>query len=139
MSECRDDFHLMVRNAKLYNQEGSYVYVDATELQRAFDATYEQLVPGSGLPGAEDPLPDIPVSAAGPSGTSGAIGTLLPTAEGGANGHAGGDDEQEEDGEDGGHDDENRGASAAPSGSRPGTSSGMKIKLKRRNETMEED
>lgn len=51
---CRDEFHLMVRNAKTYNQEGSWVYNDAVELQKAFDATYDMLCRFSGLPGSEN-------------------------------------------------------------------------------------
>ncbi|TKY84939.1 hypothetical protein EX895_006019 [Sporisorium graminicola] len=51
---CRDEFHLMVRNAKTYNQEGSWVYNDAVELQKAFDTTYDMLCRLSGLPGSEN-------------------------------------------------------------------------------------
>ncbi|CDW98397.1 hypothetical protein [Sporisorium scitamineum] len=51
---CRDEFHLMVRNAKTYNQEGSWVYNDAVELQKAFDTTYDMLCRFSGLPGSEN-------------------------------------------------------------------------------------
>ncbi|SPO22499.1 probable SNF2 - component of SWI/SNF global transcription activator complex [Ustilago trichophora] len=51
---CRDEFHLMVRNAKTYNQEGSWVYNDAVELQKAFDTTYDMLCRHSGLPGSEN-------------------------------------------------------------------------------------
>jgi ATP-dependent helicase STH1/SNF2 len=49
----RDDWRLMFDNARTYNQEGSWVYVDAEEMERVFDATYERVVEGSGLPGAE--------------------------------------------------------------------------------------
>ncbi|KAJ9477540.1 Transcription regulatory protein SNF2 [Pseudozyma hubeiensis] len=51
---CRDEFHLMVRNAKTYNQEGSWVYNDAVEMQKAFDTTYDMLCRFSGLPGSEN-------------------------------------------------------------------------------------
>ncbi|PWZ03180.1 hypothetical protein BCV70DRAFT_229513 [Testicularia cyperi] len=54
VDSCREDFHLMVRNAKTYNQEGSWVYNDAVELQKAFDATYDMLCRFSGLPGSEN-------------------------------------------------------------------------------------
>lgn len=59
VATCRDEFHLMVSNAKTYNQEGSWVYNDAVELQAAFDRTYDLVTRGSGLPGAEGgPSPD---------------------------------------------------------------------------------
>ncbi|EST06220.1 Helicase/SANT-associated, DNA binding [Kalmanozyma brasiliensis GHG001] len=51
---CRDEFHLMVRNAKTYNQEGSWVYNDAVELQKAFDGVYDMFCRHSGLPGSEN-------------------------------------------------------------------------------------
>lgn len=117
VSECRDDFHLMAANAKTYNEEGSWVYVDAVELQGAFDAMYNQLVPGSGLPGAEGG------GGAGPAGqTSG-----LSSANGQGTGE---DDEDDED------DDEEEEEEEAPLPPKP---SGMKIKLKRRNEIMDEE
>jgi ATP-dependent helicase STH1/SNF2 len=52
----RDDWRLMFDNARTYNQEGSWVYVDAEEMERVFDVTYERVVEGSGLPGAEGVL-----------------------------------------------------------------------------------
>jgi ATP-dependent helicase STH1/SNF2 len=52
VNQYRDDFKLMVRNAKTYNQEGSWVYIDAEEMERVFDATFERVTAGSGLPGA---------------------------------------------------------------------------------------
>lgn len=114
VSECRDDFHLMAANAKTYNEEGSWVYVDAVELQGAFDAMYNQLVPGSGLPGAE-----------GGGATGGNTGPSSANGQG-----AGDDDEDDED------DDEEEEEEEAPVPPKP---SGMKIKLKRRNEIMDED
>jgi ATP-dependent helicase STH1/SNF2 len=42
----------MFQNARTYNQEGSWVYIDADEMEKVFDATYERVVVGSGLPGA---------------------------------------------------------------------------------------
>jgi ATP-dependent helicase STH1/SNF2 len=42
----------MFANAKVYNQEGSWVYVDAEQMERVFDSTYERVMAGSGLPGA---------------------------------------------------------------------------------------
>jgi len=48
----RDDWKLMFQNARTYNQEGSWVYVDADEMEKVFDATFERVTTGSGLPGA---------------------------------------------------------------------------------------
>ena len=43
---------LMFKNARTYNQEGSWVYIDADEMEKVFDAAFAKLVTGSGLPGA---------------------------------------------------------------------------------------
>ena len=43
---------LMFNNARTYNQEGSWVYVDAEEMEKAFDAAFTRVINGSGLPGA---------------------------------------------------------------------------------------
>ncbi|CAO1614629.1 unnamed protein product [Sympodiomycopsis kandeliae] len=107
VQECKDDIHLMAKNAKTYNEEGSWVYVDAVELQGAFDKMYDQLVSGSGLPGAD--------------------GEEDEDGEPAVNGSRGDGDEEEEEGE--------YAAPRAPS--RP--SGGMKIKLKRRSEVMDDD
>jgi ATP-dependent helicase STH1/SNF2 len=48
----RNDWKLMFRNARTYNQEGSWVYIDAEEMEKVFDATFERVTVGSGLPGA---------------------------------------------------------------------------------------
>lgn len=42
----------MFTNARTYNQEGSWVYVDAEEMEKVFDAAFDRYVAGSGLPGA---------------------------------------------------------------------------------------
>ncbi|KAF8575918.1 hypothetical protein K439DRAFT_1640966 [Ramaria rubella] len=47
------DWRLMFNNAKTYNQEGSWVYVDAEEMQKVLESTFRDLTAGSGLPGAE--------------------------------------------------------------------------------------
>ena len=102
---CRDEFHLMVRNAKTYNQEGSWVYNDAVELQKAFDTTYDMLCRFSGLPGSENEG-ELPAGKEGePEGDDG------EEAEGGA----GGDDDEEDE----------KPVQAAPRG--------IKIKLGKRN------
>jgi ATP-dependent helicase STH1/SNF2 len=48
----RDDWKLMFNNARTYNQEGSWVYIDAEEMEKVFNATFERVLVGSGLPGA---------------------------------------------------------------------------------------
>lgn len=48
----KDDWKLMFNNARTYNQEGSWVYVDAEEMEKIFNATFDRLMIGSGLPGA---------------------------------------------------------------------------------------
>ena len=42
----------MFNNARTYNQEGSWVYVDAEEMEKVFDAVFERVIAGSSLPGA---------------------------------------------------------------------------------------
>ena len=41
--ECVNDFYLMFKNARTYNEEGSLVYQDADALQSILNATVEQL------------------------------------------------------------------------------------------------
>jgi len=64
----RDDVRLMFTNARTYNQEGSWVYVDAVEMEKVFDAAYARHVANSGLPGA-----DVSVVAAGGGGLDEAL------------------------------------------------------------------
>ncbi len=47
------DWQLMFRNARTYNQEGSWVYVDAEEMEKVFNDSTTRFVAGSGMPGAE--------------------------------------------------------------------------------------
>ncbi|KAF9985882.1 hypothetical protein BGZ75_002461 [Mortierella antarctica] len=49
-SQFRDDFHLMFENARTFNQEGSWVYVDSERLQETFDEEFSKLCPGGELP-----------------------------------------------------------------------------------------
>lgn len=66
IAHFRDDFHLMFNNARTFNEEGSFVYEDANEMQvsfteyifhmhtkkliqRIFDAKLEELCPGGVL------------------------------------------------------------------------------------------
>ncbi|KAH9075751.1 SNF2 family N-terminal domain-containing protein [Lactarius deliciosus] len=59
----RDDVRLMFTNARTYNQEGSWVYVDAVEMEKVFDAAYARHVANSGLPGAD--ISVVPVGGGG--------------------------------------------------------------------------
>ncbi|KAH9177014.1 SNF2 family N-terminal domain-containing protein [Lactarius sanguifluus] len=59
----RDDVRLMFTNARTYNQEGSWVYVDAVEMEKVFDAAYARHVANSGLPGADVSV--VPVGGGG--------------------------------------------------------------------------
>jgi len=43
---------LMFNNARTYNQEGSWVYNDAEAMEKVFNATFDRVINGSGLPGA---------------------------------------------------------------------------------------
>jgi len=42
----------MFNNARTYNQEGSWVYVDAEEMEKVFLCTFTRVMVHSGLPGA---------------------------------------------------------------------------------------
>ncbi|EKM60438.1 uncharacterized protein PHACADRAFT_179732 [Phanerochaete carnosa HHB-10118-sp] len=50
--DFREDWRLMFNNARTYNQEGSWVYNDADEMEKIFNATFDRTIVGSGLPGA---------------------------------------------------------------------------------------
>lgn len=52
--DFREDWRLMFNNARTYNQEGSWVYQDADEMEKVFDAAFSRFIVGSGLPGAPD-------------------------------------------------------------------------------------
>jgi ATP-dependent helicase STH1/SNF2 len=47
----RDDWMLMFNNAKTYNQEGSWVYTDAVEMQKVFEAGWQKHITGTDMPG----------------------------------------------------------------------------------------
>ena len=49
----------MFNNARTYNQEGSWVYIDADEMEKVFNATWDKVIAGSDLPGAP-PLAGAP-------------------------------------------------------------------------------
>jgi ATP-dependent helicase STH1/SNF2 len=46
------DWQLMFNNARTYNQEGSWVYVDAEEMEKVFNDAVSRFAMGSGMPGA---------------------------------------------------------------------------------------
>ena len=77
---------LMFNNARTYNQEGSWVYVDADEMEKTFDAAFARCVAGSGLPGA----PAASSTSSAPS--TGAGAGVGAGAGAGAGGSAGGYD-----------------------------------------------
>ena len=52
----RDDWMLMFNNARTYNQEGSWIYTDAEEMEKVFNAAWDRVIVGSGLPGAPPAL-----------------------------------------------------------------------------------
>ncbi|TDL15839.1 SNF2-family ATP dependent chromatin remodeling factor snf21 [Rickenella mellea] len=56
VQQYRDDWRLMFNNARTYNQEGSWVYVDAEEMEKVFNEVFDRETRGSGLPGAESAL-----------------------------------------------------------------------------------
>lgn len=66
VTEFYDDFKLMCNNARTYNQEGSWVYVDAEEMEKVFDAAYDRIMSGSGLPGAHGGMAGMSDSALTP-------------------------------------------------------------------------
>lgn len=69
-SQFRDDWQLMFSNARTYNQEGSWVYVDAEEMGKVFLEAFGRLITGSGIPGAEASGPEVPSA---PSRVKGSI------------------------------------------------------------------
>ncbi|KAJ6542741.1 SNF2 family N-terminal domain-containing protein [Mycena capillaripes] len=53
LQQYRNDWALMFNNARTFNEEGSWVYNDAVEMEKVLDATFQRLTVGSGLPGAQ--------------------------------------------------------------------------------------
>ncbi|KAJ1974753.1 ATP-dependent DNA helicase Snf21 [Dimargaris xerosporica] len=45
VAEFRDDFNLMFKNACTFNEEGSWVYVDACEMKKVLDQQLDELCP----------------------------------------------------------------------------------------------
>ncbi|KAL0057761.1 ATP-dependent DNA helicase Snf21 [Marasmius tenuissimus] len=52
VNQHRADWQLMFDNARIYNQEGSWVYNDAEEMEKVFNAAWDCAIVGSGLPRA---------------------------------------------------------------------------------------
>ncbi|KAG0031806.1 hypothetical protein BGZ82_006827 [Podila clonocystis] len=48
--QFRDDFHQMFQNARTFNLEGSWVYVDSERLEETFDEQFDALCPDGELP-----------------------------------------------------------------------------------------
>jgi ATP-dependent helicase STH1/SNF2 len=48
----RADWKLMFDNARTYNQEGSWVYIDAEEMEKVFEAAFDRHVTNAGFPGS---------------------------------------------------------------------------------------
>ncbi len=57
----------MFNNARTYNQEGSWVYNDADEMEKVFDTSFNRTIVGTDLPGAPPAF----------EGSSGAYDTAL--------------------------------------------------------------
>jgi ATP-dependent helicase STH1/SNF2 len=74
IAHYKEDWKLMFNNARTYNQEGSWVYVDAEEMEKVFYSTLERLTAGSGLPGA-------PLALSGPSSSAAYDSALTPMDE----------------------------------------------------------
>ncbi|KAH7883996.1 SNF2 family N-terminal domain-containing protein [Phlebopus sp. FC_14] len=65
ITQYKEDWKLMFDNARTYNTEGSWVYIDAEEMEKVFRATLEKVTAGSGLPGASPALNQSTASASG--------------------------------------------------------------------------
>jgi len=74
IAHYKEDWKLMFDNARTYNQEGSWVYIDAEEMEKVFYSTLERVTTGSGLPGA-------PLAFNGPSGSTAYDSALTPMDE----------------------------------------------------------
>jgi ATP-dependent helicase STH1/SNF2 len=72
----RDDFRLMFNNARTYNQEGSWVYIDADEMEKVFNGAWDRVIAGTDLPGAPQHFSSSAVlSGAGGGGGGSATGS----------------------------------------------------------------
>ncbi|KAG1764096.1 SNF2 family N-terminal domain-containing protein [Suillus placidus] len=74
ITQYKEDWKLMFDNARTYNQEGSWVYIDAEEMEKVFHSTLERVTAGTGLPGA-------PPALGGPSSSATYDSALTPMDE----------------------------------------------------------
>ncbi|KAG1832907.1 SNF2 family N-terminal domain-containing protein [Suillus subalutaceus] len=74
ITHYKEDWKLMFDNARTYNQEGSWVYIDAEEMEKVFHDTLERVTAGTGLPGASPTL-------GGPSSSAAYDSALTPMDE----------------------------------------------------------
>ncbi|OAV96196.1 hypothetical protein PTTG_03431 [Puccinia triticina 1-1 BBBD Race 1] len=66
LKQFKDDVYLMLNNARIYNETGSYVYLQADALQDYFDHVFQCLVDENGKP-RDEPLPQRPPNPDGDS------------------------------------------------------------------------
>lgn len=76
MPQYAEDWRLMFKNARQYNQEGSWVVNDANELQKVFEAEYARYTNGTDLPGIGNPAGYDQWQSSGGNGSSHAQATL---------------------------------------------------------------
>jgi ATP-dependent helicase STH1/SNF2 len=74
ITQYKEDWKLMFDNARTYNQEGSWVYIDAEEMEKVFHSTLEAVTAGTGLPGAS-------LALGGPSSSAAYDSALTPMDE----------------------------------------------------------
>jgi len=74
IEQYAQEWRTLFDNARRYNQEGSWVYVDANEMQRVFEATFRSEAAKLGLTGA------APASG-GSGGGSGSVPASLPVSD----------------------------------------------------------
>jgi ATP-dependent helicase STH1/SNF2 len=78
----REDWRLMFNNARTYNQEGSWVYVDAEEMEKVFNAAWDRVIAGTDFPGAL-PAPSSIAGGGSGSATGSYASALTPMEEDG--------------------------------------------------------
>ena len=77
----RDDWRLMFNNARTYNQEGSWVYVDAEEMEKVFNATWDRVIAGTDLPGAPPTATFSSIAGGGSGSATGSYASALTPME----------------------------------------------------------
>ena len=66
IEQYAQEWRTLFDNARKYNQEGSWVYVDAEEMNKVFDEACDRLTTGSGIPGAKSVRSDGITAATSP-------------------------------------------------------------------------